>query len=347
MNNEEITLKNQDFYAIVDNSLEELKNKDLSNIRNIEGEALTHWAVKSNNFDFLSRLLQAGIDINVENWGSLHAGYYIGNSKNPYKMLNIMLEYNLDIFYYNHNKPLIKYFLSDLKQANKKQIDSFSKTQMYLVENDTSFLSYIKENKKISIDDIALLSSFTPEVLQFLINDKNIDVFSICDDLGDNLISYILNTNDLKQTYHNLELFDELLTMMNIEQINHLNKKQENYLWQLYKNPDETIDILKKHGLNFNQLDKNGLGVMETHGIYLPELNQKLQDRGTHLSPKFLMDILRLKEEEIHLKYKIKGTPYTYFYDIAKKEYSLLQKSQIQESLSQEEKSTTLRNKRL
>lgn len=322
-----------DFYELKQKTVNELANLELDNFYNIENISLLHFTVKSEEYHFLKNILEAGINVNKKDYHGFNVIYHLYTSKKPYQTLQLLLEHGLHIDH-DEKYDLLFNIKPDLRFSTKQTISEFSQMQIFLLEQEAYFINRISQKEDFFDEqDIKTLAPLLPDTINYLLQEKNIDVFSIVNRLGNNLISYII-TEDEFNPYSNLDVFESLLMLMSYKQINHTNKNNENFLWQISDMYDAKISLLKKYNLDFNHRNNNGLGVLETHCKYALKLAERFFKEGSLLSQKFSQEILTLPEIETCHKYKFKEKNYNFFLHIAKQQYAMLQKQELENSLN-------------
>ena len=321
-----------DFYELKQKTINELAALELDSFYNMQNINLLHFTVKSEEYHFLKNILEAGIDVNKKDYHGFNVIYHLYSSKNPYQILQLLLEHGLHIDH-DEKYDLLFNIKPDLRFSTKQTISEFSQMQIFLLEQEAYFINRISQKEDFFDEqDIKTLASLLPDTINYLLKEKNIDVFSIVNRLGNNLISYII-TEDEFNPYSNLDVFESLLMLMSYKQINHTNKNNENFLWQISDMYDSKISLLKKHNLDFNHRNNNGFGVLETHCKHAVKLAERLYEEGALLGKPIVIDLLQLSAEEVSHKYKIKDKNYDLFLRIAQKQYPDIEKEEIQNNL--------------
>jgi len=322
-----------DFYELKQKTINELAALELNNFYDIQNVSLLHFTVISEEYYFLKAILEAGIDVNQKDYHGFNVAYHLYKSRQPYKIFQLLLEHGLHIDH-NEKYDLLFHIKPDLRFASKETISEFSQMQIFLLEQEENFINRISQKEDFFDEqDVKTLASLLPYTIEHLIKEKNINVFSIVNRLGNNLISYIITEEEFNP-YSNLDVFENLLMLMSYEQINHTNKNNENLLWQISDIYDHKINLLKQYNLDFNHRNNNGFGVLETHCKHALTLAQRFYEEGALLSKPILIDLLKLTAEEVCHKYKIKDKNYNFFFKIAQKQYADIEKEEIQKNLN-------------
>lgn len=321
-----------DFYELKQKTINELAALELNNFYDIQNVSLLHFTVISEEYYFLKAILEAGIDVNQKDYHGFNVAYHLYKSRQPYKIFQLLLDNGLHIDH-NEKYDLLFHIKPDLRFATKQTISEFSQMQIFLLEQEKDFINRISQKEDFFDEqDLKTLAALLPDTINYLLKEKNIDVFSIVNILGNNLISYIITEEEFN-AYSNLDVFENILMLMSYEQINHTNKNNENLLWQISDLYDNKISLLKKYNLDFNHRNNNRFGVLETHCKHAVKLAERFYEEGTLLGKPILIDLLQLSAEEVCHKHKIKDKSYSFFFNIAKKQYADIEKEEIQNNL--------------
>lgn len=189
---------------------------------------------------------------------------YLRESEKPFQILKLLHSYGMDISWKN---SIMSYISRDFILKNKKDEEELTNIQIYLLNNDCSFIEkHIKNVDKENINNVSndILANLTPSAFNYLIKEKKYNLFNHEVDYNGNklLYSIIYFSNIYKCNYDDYRLFKELMNIIPNEALNSINKNGETVLWFEYEDINR-FRILVNSGVDIEIRNKKGKNILE------------------------------------------------------------------------------------
>lgn len=327
-------------------SVRKLKKMDLKVFSSRTGFSLLNFAF--DDLSFMERLLKAGININHKDSRELNIAYHVYESKNPCDALKLLMRYEVDLKPVKNKNPL-QHISKCYDISSVDDEKELTRLQLLLLSHNPELINPQPSSNEaeFNYNKLTILASLMPDVLYYLVHYKNEDILDIKDGGNEGLLFHISDSQAYNYSELALARFGKVIDKLFYKDINLLNDEGENLFWGLCQSEDK-IKFLKSRGLDINQKNKWGLGVLESRPIaFNDSLAEYLVANGAQFSIEATQKICNLPQHEVEKLYLWDTDVYKIMLPLAQKQFIAYEKEELSKSLNESVEQVTPRKNRL